>query len=250
MRIPLIDVQAGFGGLNPSNRTVVEADVLVEELRRNHIEGALSRLCPEDLDFDIVRSNRRLYEAAAVHPELIPCPAVVPAKCGDLPPEEEQAVEAVQQGAAAVVIRPAADYWTPEPWICGRLFAALGQKRLPVLCLERLVALPRVASLAESHPDCPFIVAEVGYRSHRTLLPLLERFPNVYLSIGNPFSAHRGIEWYVSRIGAERLLFGTGLPEAEAGAAVAQLLYADIPDAAKEAIGSGNFTRLRERIRR
>jgi len=191
-----------------------------------------------------------LYKAAIEHPELLPCPVVVPAACGDLPPEEEQAAEAAARGAAAVVVRPAADYWTPEPWVCGRLFSALGARRLPVLCLERMVSLPLVAAIAETHPDCPLIVAEVGYRSHRTLLPLLERHANVFLSIGNTFSAHRGIEWYVERLGAGRLIFGTGLPEAEAGAAIAHLLYADIPDEAKAAIGAGNFERLREGIRR
>ena len=65
MHIRLIDVQAGFGGLDAATRAVVEAPVLVEELRRNRIEAAVARISPEALDFDVVRSNQLLYEAAA-----------------------------------------------------------------------------------------------------------------------------------------------------------------------------------------
>ncbi|MBN2452480.1 MAG: amidohydrolase family protein, partial [Lentisphaeria bacterium] len=94
------------------------------------------------------------------------------------------------------------------------------------------------------------VVAEVGYRSHRTLLPLLRSFPNTFLSIGSNFTAHRAVEWYARHLGAERLLFGTGLPEAEPGAAIGQLLFADIPEGDRRAIGAENARRLSHGVRR
>jgi predicted TIM-barrel fold metal-dependent hydrolase len=57
------------------------------------------------------------------------------------------------------------------------------------------------------------------------------------------------VEFYASSVGAERLLFGTGLPDAEAGAAIGQFLYADLTGEEREWIGAGNFRRLQEGIR-
>ncbi|MBT7166733.1 MAG: amidohydrolase family protein [Victivallales bacterium] len=247
--VELIDVQAGFGGLAAGVREGIPADELVAELQRHQISHALTRITPDGIDFDAERSNESLYHACAEFHELIPCPVVLPAHCGDVPPGEEQIEGAVASGAAAVVIRPGPDNWLPTRWVVGPLLDALQEARLPVVCLHRLVPLPVVAQLAEWAPELPLIVAEIPYRLNRTLVPLLQSFPNTYLSIGSNFTAHCGVEFYASMVGADRLLFGTGLPAAEAGAAIGQFLYADLTGEEREWIGAGNFRRLQEGIR-
>ena len=76
------------------------------------------------------------------------------------------------------------------------------------------------------------------------MLPLLATFHNVYLSIGSNYTVHKGIEQFVEKVGAGRLLFGTGYPDVEPMMAVALLMYADIPEDARQHIGAGNFERL------
>jgi hypothetical protein len=247
--VELIDVQAGFGGLAAGMREGVSAEELVAELRRHRISQALARIVPDGIDFDVERSNECLYQACATFHELVPCPVVLPAQCGDVPPETEQVAGAVAAGAAAVTVRPAPDFWLPERWVIEPLLTALAAARMPVVCAYRLVSLPVVAQWAEWFPDLPLIVAEVPYNQNRALVPLLQRFPNTYLSLGNNFTAHCGVEFYASSVGAERLLFGTGLPDAEAGAAIGQFLYADLTGEEREWIGAGNFRRLQEGIR-
>lgn len=250
MSIRLVDVQAGFGGSAPGKRGVVTAETVVRELERHCISQAAVRITPETSDFDVFRSNDRVYEASSEHPSLMPCPVAVPNCCGDLPAEADQVAEAISRGAFGVVVRPSVDYWEPVPWVCGPLLDALSERRLPVFCLERFVSLTTVGRLAEAYPECVFIVAEVSYRNHRTLMALLKAFPNVLVSIGNPLSAHRLVEFYAERAGASRLLFGTGLPDAEAGAAIAQLMYAEVSDEEKVLIGAGNADTLMEGVRR
>jgi predicted TIM-barrel fold metal-dependent hydrolase len=245
----LFDVQAGFGGSAPGVREPLSADWLVTQLRRHQIGQAVVRITPDVQDFDICRSNQRLYEQAARFPELLPCPVLAPAACGDLPAEEEQAAEALRHQAPAVVLRPTADRWEPEPWVVGPLLDVLARHRLPVLCPERQLATAVVARWAAAAPDVPLIVTETSYGRDRTMVPLLCRFPNIYLSIGNTFTAHRGIEFYVARVGAHRLLFGTGLPESEPGAAIGQLLFAEVSESDRELIAHGNLQRLRGGIR-
>lgn len=247
--VELIDVQAGFGGLAPGERQQVSAAELVGELQRHRIAQALVRIVPDTLDFDVERSNESLYQACAEFPELIPCPIVLPAHCGDVPDEAEQVAGAVAAGAGAVLARPGPDYWLPERWVAEPLLAALEAARMPLFCPLRLVPLPVLAQWAQWAPDLPLIVAEVPYNQNRSLVPLFQSFPNTYLSLGSTFTAHCGVEFFASVMGAERLLFGTGLPTAEAGAAIGQLLYADLTGEEREWIGAGNFRRLWEGIR-
>ena len=84
----------------------------------------------------------------------------------------------------------------------------------------------------------------------RMLLPLMKTFANVYLAIGSDYTAHRGIEQFVATVGAKRLLFGTGFPEAESMSAVTQLMYAEISAEQKRLIGAGNLKRLISEIKR
>jgi predicted TIM-barrel fold metal-dependent hydrolase len=250
MQPELFDIQAGFGGGRPGQRQPAGVEELLDDMRHCGIGRTAVRIAPADLDVSLPRSLETLYAACADHRELVPCPVVVPNAARDLPDEKAQIRTAVERGAAAAVIRPALDSWSLEPWCSGRLFATLEERRLPVLCLEEMVPLGEVARLAERHPRLPFIVAHTNYRAQRLLLPLLERFANVFLSLGNNYVVHRGIEQLAAVIGADRLLFGTGWPDAEPFAAVTQLLYAGIKAADRKKIGAGNLERLLRKVRR
>ena len=100
-----------------------------------------------------------------------------------------------------------------------------------------------VSALLTREPDLRLVVCSVGYRELRVLLPLLERHANLACDLSY-FAAHQGVEVVVRRFGAERLVFGTGTPGAEAAGAVACLAWAEIDDAARAAIGAGNAERL------
>jgi hypothetical protein len=244
MSIELFDVQCGFGGMTPGDPAVISAEDLVGEMGRLQITTALARTAPEDHEVDVPTSNAALYAAHASHSSLIPCPVVVPDRGGDLPSEQEQIAAHIKQGSGAVCVRPSTDYWSLAPWVCDALFGALQERHMPVLCLERLVGLDQVGRLAERFRSLIIIIAEAGYRQQRVLLPLLETFPCVYLSIGNNYTVHLGIEKLVATVSAKRLLFGTGFPQAEAMAAVTQLMYADISDGDMQLIGAANMKRL------
>lgn len=248
--ISLFDAQCGFGGGTPGTTDIVSAGDCADTLARLSIDRALVRIAPDTLEHDVVAGNARLFAACTAHPALIPCPLVVPNSGHAFPDEEAQVAEALAHGAGAVSIRPVPDGWLLEPWACDRLFRVLEAYALPVLCLERLVSLTQVAGLAGRYPALPLIVAETNYRAQRTLLPLLETFPNVFLSIGNNYSLHGGIEQCVELLGPERVLFGTGFPASEPMAAVTQLLYAGISEAEQRMIGVENMQRLLAGVRR
>lgn len=249
MTIRLFDVQAGFGGAHGGGQ-VVPPEALRDEMDRFDIARALVRIAPDELDGDPVVSNDRLLAFTSADDRLVPCPVVLPSAGGDLPPEVEQIDHLTSAGAGAVCIRPVFDCWSLAPWASEPLLREIEARRLPVVCQECHVALEAVARLAEAYGDLPLIVVGVNYLAHRILVPLLEQFANVYLSIGSNFTVHSGVEDMVRRVGPERLLFGTGFPDAEAMPAVTQLVYADISDDAKQMIGAENIERLIEGVQR
>ena len=250
MRVELFDVQCGFGGMTPGVAALVGVNDLVAEMARLQIAAALVHAAPEDRTGEVPASNAMLYTVHAERPELTPCPVVVPSRGSELPPEAEQVDTHLRHGSGAVFIRPSVDCWSLAPWVCDQLFGALQERRVPVLSLERMVNLDQIGELAGRFPSLPIIVAGVHYRQDRLLLPLLEAFPRVYLSIGNNYTVHRGIEQYVASVGPERLLFGTGFPDAEPMTAITQLMYADISDDDRQLIGAVNLERLISEIAR
>lgn len=250
MSITLLDVQTGFGGFTPGQRELYTAESLAGELRHAGIQRALARIIPDKDDFDIAHSNELLYEACRRNPSLIPCPVAAPDLAGDLGGATHQISEALANGAVAVALRPVLDHWLAEPWVCDDLMCALASHNLPAFCAERLVPLPELAKLAQAYPDNIFILAEVNYRSLRTLLPLLKHFNNIYLSTGNNFTFHYGYETFAKVVGTKRLLFGTGLPDHEAGAALGHLMYSGLTSEQKADIAFGNFNSLIQGVRK
>jgi uncharacterized protein len=250
MTTPLFDVQCGFGSVAPGSRDLLPAPALLAEMDRLGVARALVRMAPAALEIDIPLSNARLYADCAANPRLVPCPIVVPNGARDGNDETEQVDEAIRRGARAVVIRPRMDYWSVAPWCSGRLFEVLEERRLPVICLVADVSYDDVAALAGRYPNLPLIITAADYRSQRILLPLLEAFRSVSLSLGSNYVQQGGIEQCVATVGAQRLLFGTGFPEVDMTGAISYLSYSEIAAEEKQMIGAGNLDRLVQGVQR
>jgi predicted TIM-barrel fold metal-dependent hydrolase len=76
----------------------------------------------------------------------------------------------------------------------------------------------------------------------------MESHANLHLE-ANTYGAFMGVEGIVRRFGAERLIFGTGLPNYEVGGPMALVAYADISDGDRARIAGGNLERLLGRPR-
>ena len=250
MRIDLFDVQTAIQTDTPGVRDEVTAEELLATMERLDIGRALVRTEPTASELDVPRANARLYDACAGHSALSPCPAVIPNTAGDLPSEEQQISEAIDQGAGAMWIRPAHDDWLIADWLSDGLFQALTAHRMPVFVPAGAVGFADVADLAGRFEKLPILLAEVTYRNQRILVPLLERFGNIHLVTGSNYRVQGGIEQLARRAGVRQVLFGTGFPGSEPMTAVMQLTYADLGEADLRKIGSENFTHLMEGIRR
>ncbi len=250
MSLELFDAQVGILGASPGRREVTGVDELSAAMARTGIARALVRIAPHGLESDVELSNRKLFDACRANADLTPCAVLVPDSAGDLDPERRQVDEAIAAGAGAAWLRLEADHWTAEPWLAAPLMDALAERALPAYVEAQAANLPTLAGIARRWPDVAILYAGVSYREQRALIGLLNAFRSVRLVLGPNYTVHRGIEQLVERVGPTQLLFGSGFSESEPLGAAMHLIYADVPDDAKRAIGSENLRGLIEGVRR
>lgn len=249
MKIKLIDVHAAFGGTSSPKTPCVSKKEMLSEMKRLAVSRVVARMLPPNAG-DIVVANQRLFRNCARDSRLIPCPLMVPAGGGDLLPEEEQVGRFVKQGARMVWIRPDQDRYNLTEIVTGRMFKALADRCLPALCLMDLIPLADMDKLLRRHPGLRIIAANVGYGQLRIVLPMLKAYPDFYLATGRGAADHDFLP-AMERAGViHKIFFGSGFPDAEPMMAITQLMYADISEGNRRAVGAGNIIRLLDEVKR
>ena len=197
---------------------------------------------------DVATGNRLVFEAAAADPRLIPCPAVIPNVADELGDEETVVDDFIERGARCVLMAPKTHRFSVAPRVAGRLLRTLAARRLPVLVGADDTDWAAIGDMAAEYPDLPVIVSPARYRT-RDFFAVMRECTNIHVGIGPPFAMNRGIEEITRRFGPDRIVFSSNAPEAEPGAAIACLAYADISDDIRNRIASGTLTRLTEEVR-
>jgi predicted TIM-barrel fold metal-dependent hydrolase len=143
----------------------------------------------------------------------------------------------------AVTMFPLEHEYTISPWNAGALFKFLEHGRIPLLLGLDQVSWDGLHDILTRYPGLIVIMTGLHYAIDRNMYPLLREFPQLYLETSG-IMAHRGIEDICARFGAQRLVFGSGMPVFSGGSAVSLVLYAAISAAEKAMIANGNLQRL------
>jgi predicted TIM-barrel fold metal-dependent hydrolase len=141
-----------------------------------------------------------------------------------------------------------------DEWALGGLWRKLAGHRVPVLIADSdLSRYPdqrgigfsaqNVYEICRRYPTLPVVVLRLNFSATRIIVPLLWECPNLHVEISY-YTTHRGIEFLVQEVGAERLLFGSGWPWGSPAPAMVAIRYAAIPDDAKRLIAGDNLRRL------
>jgi hypothetical protein len=216
---------------------------LIKEMQRLSIESALVAHY-SGMESEPVLGNRLVLDETRDHEELIPAATMLPSTWGDVPRPRELADELILAGCRAVWLFPGLMNWSLSQWCSDSLFQILEQRKMPVMLTADEADFNELHGLLERYPELPVMFSEIPYRMTRQVFPLARLHPNLYLDMSPPFTINNGYEVLCSNIGASRLLFGTGFPVSEPGAAVTYLMYADISGEEKELIAYGNIEKL------
>jgi len=217
---------------------------LIEELDHCSISAAMVASTLQ-LGYDAMRENRRLVDELAPYDWLHPLWNVFPHWTGETPEPAPFMALMRRHGVRAVTLCPKSNGWSLRSRTSRPLLAELEQARVPVVLSQGSESLEAdtIEWLLEEHPQLPVILREVGWRHARLIIPLVRRYPSLHLAFDH-CQIHRGLEWLVEQGCEDQLIFASHAPTMSAGAHRFTIDYAEIPDAARRKIASGNLLRL------
>lgn len=189
---------------------------------------------------EISRAPRRLF----------PAWDILPPDAGDFERDPDALVRAMNAaGARAARIMPRSHAFPFNAALLSPQLSALEREGFPVLIdygelpEGHTAAYAALNDFLDAFPRLAVILRQASWSCQRVVTALMERHANLHLEFSK-YQVNRGLETYVSRFGARRLLFGTGLTAMSAGAARAYLDYARIAAPDRALIAGGNLTRL------
>ncbi len=230
----------------PSFKT---ADDLLREMDRMGIAEALvysshARYChPRE-------GNLQLLEQIEGHRDrLQPCWMLLPSGSGELPAPDKLVRQMRDNGVRAGRILPGQHIFPLSERVLRPLLEALEEEGIPLIIdLEHqhwseLAPWDNIFAICQAHRQLPVILLRECGAVTRALYPVWDAFANLYLETSYLQTA-RSLEEICERFGAERLLLGSGMPEYDAGGAVATVQASAISDEQRAAIGGNNARKL------
>jgi predicted TIM-barrel fold metal-dependent hydrolase len=193
--------------------------------------------------------NDRLMREIVGHDQLAACWVVLPAATCEVPPETEQVTRLLAAGVRAARLCPTAHRLRLDSWVVDPLLGALAEHRIPMLLdfdtrhWSENLPWDDIERAARSFPSLPIVLVRLGHADVRSLFPLLDRCPNLYVETSY-YQGHDGIRLLVERWGADRLIFGTGLPIWDPGLPITGLTYAGLAADDLRAVAGGTLDRL------
>lgn len=235
------DCHAGFGvPVKSPGRAIATAQELVEELDFCGVAEALvyhTSMVEQAPEF----GNQRVVEETRDEPRLHATWAMLPAQTGELGTVEQFLAGMREHGVKALRAYPKENRYLLNSITFGPLLEEVTASRIPLLIGPDWKG---ITDLLAEFPRLTLVVVRHGsWGDDRYFRPLLERYPNLHIDTSN-YQIDHGIEDLVRKYGPDRLLYGSGSPELQMGAALLTAAQADIDDNAKAAIAGGNLRRL------
>jgi hypothetical protein len=199
--------------------------------------------------------NQTIVEELAGHDTLHPAWVIPMHTAIDYPEPERFVDEMLASGVRAVRVWPPPYHgYLADPWALGPLWHALAERRVPVLVsasdLGRYPDQPgqgfsarNLYDICRAHPTLPVVVVRLNFSALRVGVPLLRECPNLFAELSF-FTTHRGVEFLCGEVGAERLLYGSGLPFGSPGPGITGIQYALISDEERALVAGDNLRAL------
>jgi predicted TIM-barrel fold metal-dependent hydrolase len=224
---------------------------LLAAMDRDGIDTALAWHVGQQ-DWSIPEGNELLAREIGNEPRLWGCWTIVPPQTDELPPPAELFARMGPARIRALRIFPAAHNFVPGRTALGALLEGCVKRRIPLLLsVERgETGYPVIDRLLQEFPRLTCILCDIGvWGVDRFIRPLLERFPGVRVETSH-LALHDGVlPPLAKKYGARRFVFGTGFPDRLPASAMLSLRHADIDDAWKEAIASGNLEQVLQEVK-
>lgn len=197
--------------------------------------------------------NERIIERVKTHPRLHPAWAGLMPQSRELPPPRELVDQMRELGVGALFLFYGQYDIRLEDWGVDALLEALAEARVPVfLCPNNyqrgagndITDWTNVVRICGKFPDLPVVVTENRvYKSQRAVFAALDACPNLKVDL-SAIWLHDRIEFICREFGADRLVWGSQLPERYPGVPMMQVNYSKISEADLALIAGGTMRQL------
>ncbi len=148
---------------------------------------------------------------------------------------------------AAFRIHPQKDATPITEWLYGWMIDVLEESKAPLLVsVWEYEDLSPLAEFKAKHPELVLVLTNTNQWLNRQYVAMIKNFPNVYMETSNTIEYY-ALESMAAEIGADKIMFGTGMPAKEPYDRIYQMLYCELPEDQIELIAYKNFERIMER---
>ena len=230
------------------NRSVVrEGSVLMmDEYKELYSRAGVSKvmmyhsLC---VTSDIREGNEAICKVQKENENITGQWVIMPSVTNEFPSCEVWLQGMREHEIKSVRMFPKKQNFSMESYACGDIYECLEKNRIPLFIQEEEISYPVLYEILKSYSDMPVVLCNAGYIAERQVYPLVSACPNLYVET-SVFVAHQSVERFVNQFGAERMIFGSGVPNSSVCGAVFSILYACISEEDKQKIASENLGKL------
>ena len=239
--------QLGRRSIVQPGEPLTKADIL-ELMDRCHIEKAVAYHAVAK-EGEMRVGNRHLLEDTKDDPRFIRQWCAMPSAFGEFMSVEDLFAGMKHHNVTSLRLLPKTCNYSLRPYALGKMMDAAADCHVPVFInLHEELNCEELYDLCSAYPAVNFVLGNTSYRENRKFAFILQQCSNLYISTGN-YVIHQGLKTFCSYVGAQRLIFDTGLPTGSATAAVSLVNFAEISKEEKELIAHGNLERLLSEVR-
>jgi len=199
-----------------------------------------------------IAGNERIVQRTKNYPRLHPAWAGLMTHSRELPPPKDMVSQMEESGVGALFLFYGQFDIRLDEWGIDDLLEVLEESRVPVFLCPVNWRSPsmdatdwsNVVRICRKFPNLPVVITENRtYKSQRAGYAALDACPNLKFDLSSWWLHHR-IEFICREWGAERLVWGSQLPERNPGVPMMQLSYSDISSQELSLIAGGNMRQL------
>jgi Predicted metal-dependent hydrolase of the TIM-barrel fold len=197
----------------------------------------------------LMEGNTRIVEETSKKPRLLPCWVVMPHYSGEFVKPAELFGLMKAYGVKAVRVFPVYHRINLYTWLWEELFSMLAYHGIPVFIdfsnsgWSQDIDWDGIHKICSSFPGLPVVLLRQGQVADRYMYFLLDKHRNLYMETSY-YQVNDGIRSLVARFGAERLVFGTGMPVYQPDCPIDALLNSGIHEDDIRKIACSNLERI------
>ena len=200
------------------------------------------------MEYDPTTGNEQLLKDIGEREELEPCWVLMPDHTEEMVSADKIVGQMLTKRIRAARMFPRKYRFSLATWNAGEILSTLNHHRIPLFIDMDQICWQEVYDICTEWAKLPLIITNANYGMDRMVYPLLRKLDNLYLEISH-YPIFRGLEMICQKFGASRLLFGTRMPEFDAGSVLTMVAFASISQDEKDLISRKNLESLLEGVK-